>query len=291
MAVRQPNADGQQVVLYPPAWRVAAALLRVFARGSLLFVLYLMLFTQDPPTNPLKQMRLFSGLFLLPEAAAWCIARAFAAKMRIEDGALVLEQRERRTDIPLSAITTVELWQLPLPAPGVWLGLRSGRRFAQGLSVADPDAFVASLEGERTAPGERNDELKGGMAAYVRARRANPPGLLEHPAVKFALFSLVPAIPAWRLHQYISYGGTFGEYYTFGLNAYLLGFSMWWVSFALSLVFIASGIRALVEIAALASAFALPGRASAARRVLEVLQRIAYYAGIPLWLLIRFEVI
>jgi apolipoprotein N-acyltransferase len=287
VSVRKTDVDGQSVVVYPPAWRIVAALLRVFARGSLLYVLYLMLFTQDPPTNPFKQMRLFGGLFLLPEAAAWSIARAFAARMRVEDGALVIEQRERRTDIPVSAIAAVELWQVPLPMPGVWLTLRSGRRFAQGLAVADLDSFVASLEGQRETPSER-DRLPGGIAAYLRARNANPPGWLEHPAVKFVLFSLVPTLPAWRLHQYISYGGTFGEYYTFGLNAYLLGFGLWWISFSLSLVFLASGMRAFVELVSLAAAFAAPASAPAVRRGLEVFQRIAFYVGIPVWLILRF---
>jgi apolipoprotein N-acyltransferase len=285
VAVRQPHADGQRVVVYPPAWRIVAALLRVFARGSLLYVLYLMLFTQDPPTNPLRQIRLFGGLFLMPEAAAWCIARAFAARMRVEDGALVIEQRERRTDIPVSAISAVELWQVPIPTPGVWLALRSGRRFAQGLSVADPDAFVASLEGEGAAARE---SMSGGVAAYLRARNASPPTLFEHPALKFGLFSLVPTLPAWRLHQYISYGGTFGEYYTFGLDAYLLGFAMWWISFSLSLVFLAAGIRAVVEAISLATALAAPAAASGVRHVLEILQRLAFYVGIPVWLLLRF---
>jgi apolipoprotein N-acyltransferase len=287
MPVRQPDSDGQSVVVYPPAWRVVAALLRVFARGSLLYVLYLMLFTQDPPTNPMKQMRLFGGLFLLPEAAAWSIARAFAARMRVEDGALVIEQRERRTDIPVSAIAAVELWQVPLPMPGVWLTLRSGRRFAQGLAVADPDSFLVSLEGERPTESAKG-VLPGAMATYLRARNANPPGILENPALKFVLFSLVPTLPAWRLHQFISYGGTFGEYYTYGLNAYLLGFALWWVSFSLSLVFLAAGMRALVEIGSLAAAFVAPASASGVRRALEILQRIAFYVGIPIWLLLRF---
>jgi apolipoprotein N-acyltransferase len=287
VAVRQPDADGQSVVVYPPAWRAVAALLRIFARGSLLYVLYLLLFTQDPPNNPLRQMRLFGGLFLLPEAAAWSIARAFVARMRVEDGALVIEQRERRTDIPVSAIAAVELWRIPIPTAGVWLGLRSGRRFAQGLSVADPDAFIASLEGEGAAPSARAS-LDGGMAAYLRARNANPPGLLENVALKFGVYSLVPTIPAWRLHQFISYGGAFGEYYTFGLNAYLLGFCMWWVSFALSLVFLAAGMRAVVELGSLASAFVLPSSAAGVRRALEILQRIAFYIGIPVWLILRF---
>src|SRR5689334_21880877 len=104
MAGPQSKADGASVVVYPPGWRITAGLLRTFARGSLLVVLYLLLFTQNPPNNPLKQIRLFTGLFVLPEATAWCIARAFTAKMRVEDGALVLEQRERRTEIPITAI-------------------------------------------------------------------------------------------------------------------------------------------------------------------------------------------
>jgi apolipoprotein N-acyltransferase len=286
MGIRKADLDGHRVIVYPPAWRIVAALLRVFARGSLLYVLYLMLLTQDPPTNPLKQMRLFGGLFLLPEAAAWCIARAFVARMRVEEGALVIEQRERRTDIPVSAIAAVELWQVPLPTPGVWLSLRSGRRFAQGLSVADPDAFVASLD--EGAPAAEREGIRGGMGTYLRARNANPPTILEHPVLKFVLFSLVPTLPAWRLHQFISYGGTFGEYYTYGLDAYLLGFGLWWVSFTLNLVFIAAGIRALVEVLSLATAFAVPGAAGGVRRFLEVAQRIAFYVGIPAWLILRF---
>lgn len=287
MAGLQSEAEGASVVVYPPAWRVTAALLRVFARGSLLVVLYLLLFSQTPPNNPLKQIRLFTGLFLLPEAAAWCIARAFTATMRVEDGALVLEQRERRTDIPVTAIAAVELWRVPLPMPGVWLGLRSGRRFAQGLAVPDPDAFLAALEGEGTAASARQG-IEGGMAAYLRARNANPPGILEHPALKFGLYSLVPTIPAFRLYQYISFGGAFGEWQTFGLQSYLVGFGLWWISFALSLVFIAAGIRAFVEIVSLATAFAAPTIAPAVRRTLELLQRLAFYAGIPIWLLLRF---
>ncbi len=39
------------------------------------------------------------ALVLAPEAAAWSIRRAFAATMRVENGLLVLEQRERRIEI------------------------------------------------------------------------------------------------------------------------------------------------------------------------------------------------
>jgi apolipoprotein N-acyltransferase len=289
--IRTRADDGAaSAVLYPPAARIAAALLRTVARGGLLWVLGLMLFTDNPPTNPLKQIRLFTWIFLVPEAAAWALARVFEARMRIEDGALVLEQRARRTDIPVSAISSVKLWHFPVPSAGVWLGLRSGRRFAQGLAVADPDSLVRALEAEGASP-EIREGLEGGVGAWHRARVANPPTFFENPFLKFVVYGLVPTIPAWRLYQFISYGGTFGEYYTYGLNAYLVGFGLWWASFALHLVFIAAGIRAFVELVCLAAAFGLPSHAAAVRRFLEITQRVAYYAGIPLWLLIRFEVI
>jgi apolipoprotein N-acyltransferase len=60
------------------------------------------------------------------------------------------------------------------------------------------------------------------------------------------------------------------------------------VSFSLSLVFLAAGMRALVEIGSLAAAFVAPASASGVRRALEILQRIAFYVGIPIWLLLRF---
>ncbi len=272
---------------YAPAWRIAAAVLRIFARGSLVMTLVLLLFSSDPPTNPLRQLRLFFGLFAAPEAAAWFIARAFAARVSLSAGSLVIEHREHRTEIPVASIAAVEPWTLPLPHGGVALKLKSGRHFAEGLELHDPDALAAALEAEGASPDIRSG-FDTPVAVYLRAKRANPPGWLDHPILKFLIFSLVPALPAFRLHQFIAYGGTFGEYYTYGLQSYLLGFALWWTSFCLSLVVIAAGVRVVVEIVAFAVAAAAPAYAVGVRRGIEIVQHLGYYVGIPVWLLQRF---
>lgn len=281
------GAAGAEVVAYPPAWRAGAAVLKVVARGSLLVTAGYFLWSDNPPTNPLRQMRLFGGLFVAPELAAWCIARAFAAKVRVADGALVLEQRERRTEIPVGAITAVDPWLVPLPRGGLRLRLKSGRHFTQGLAVTDPVALVDALVAEGASP-----DLRAGLdrriVDYARARLTCPAGWLENPVLKFVVYSLVPTLPAFRLHQFITYGGTFGEYYTFGLEAYLLGLGLWWASWSLGLVILAAVVRAVVEVVALAAAFAIPSYAVGVRRGLEIAQRVFYYVGIPAWLFLRF---
>jgi len=281
------DAGGVDVVLYTPAWRTASGVLKVVARGSLLVTAGLFLFSEHPPTNPLRQMRLFGAFFVVPEVLAWCIARAFAAKMSVADGALILEQKSRRTEIPTSAIVGVEPWPVPLPRAGVDLRLKSGRRFAHGVAVRDCGALVEALVAEG-ASGDLRDGLARPVAAYTQARLASPAGFFEHPLLKFVLYSLVPALPAFRLHQFITYGGTFGEYYTFGLQAYLIGLGLWWVSWAIGLVVLAAVMRAAIEIVAMLAALVVPAYAGGVRRVLEWSQRILYYVGIPVWLALRF---
>lgn len=282
-----PEGDGAafDVVVYPASWRLAAAVLKVVARGSLLVTAGLFLFSDQPPSNPLKQMRLFLGLFAAPELAAWCIARSLAGRASLVGDTLVLEQRDRRVEVPVEAIQAVEVWKLPLPRGGVNVRLGSGKRYPEGLAVADPASLVEALVAAGGDPSLRRG-LELPMAVYARARVASPPRFLDHPVFKFVVFSLLPAVPAYRLHQYITFGGAFGEYYTFGLQAYLLGFALWWVSWALGLLVSAAALRAAVEVLALGTAFVAPGWAVAGRRVLEWVQRGLYYTPIPVYLLL-----
>ncbi len=282
-----PKGKEVEVVAFPPAWRAAAALLRIVARGSLLFTLGLFLFSDYPPNNPFRQMRLFGGFFLAPELAAWFLARAFAAKMRIADGTLVLEQHERVTEIPASAIAALEPWWLPAPRPGLWLRLRSGRRFSLGLAIADPATLCETLA-TQGADADLRRGIGHPVVRYVQARIAHPANWLENPLVKFGVYSLVPTIPAFRLHQFITYGGTFGEYYTFGLKAWLTGFALWWVSWGLGMLVLAAGIRAVIEPVAFAVAAFAPAWAATSRQVLEIAQRLLFYVGVPTWILLRF---
>lgn len=274
------------VVVLPPTWRALAAALKVLARGSLLVMVAVVLFSDEAPTNPLAQMGMFASLFLGPEAAGWCIARAFAARLWVQNGTLRLDQRARRTEIPVAALAALAPWRLPLPGVGVSLWMEGGARFGAGILLADPAGFVDALC-RQGGPPSVADGLTGRAAAYARARFLNPPGILDHPAVKFVVFSLVPTVPAFRLHQYIAYGGPFGEYQTYGLQAYLTAFSIWWVSWAMGLVLFAAVLRAAIELGTLALLPLNPGWLPRARRGLEILGRVLFYLGVPLGLLIR----
>ena len=275
-----------------PAWRIAAALLRGFAYGSLLWMGAALLFPTGEQSNPMTQIHMFAALFLLPQAAVGCIGRAFAATVRVEGDVLVLQQRERRIEIQVKDIAAVEAWRLPLPTAGVWLRLDAGRRWSQGIALGDPAALVDALMHAGARPA-----LAGAWAshavAYARARSSVPRRLIDHPMVKFVLFPLVPALPAFRLHQHIAFGGTFGEYYTFGLQAYLTALGIWWASWAIGLVLFAAALRAVIEtIAWLSLVLGREGtahtRTTEIRTWLERLGRVLFYVGVPAWLLMRF---
>ena len=123
--------------------------------------------------------------------------------------------------------------------------------------------------------------------AHARARRAVPSTVLDRPLLRFVLFPLVPALPAFRLHQHIAFGGTFGEYQSFGLQAYLTTFFIWWAGWAISLVLLAAALRVLIEAGALVALVVDRERAVDARDALETLGRLVFYLGVPAWLLFR----
>lgn len=279
-----------EVVAYPAAARAAVAVLECGSKGVLLVLaawfVGLLPFLGDFPLNTLKMMRIFSGCFLAPEALAWMLRSGFAGRARVEGGDLRIARRDMGIAVPLDSVVGVEAWTLPLPRGGVTLRLRSGRPFSPALQVADPAGLVGAMVEGGASPSIATG-LAGPMGTYAAARLASPHGRLEHPVLKFVVYSLVPAVPVFRLYQYITFGGTFGEYYTFGLKAYLIAFGLWWLSYAMGLVILAAAIRAGVEVAALAGALLAPSVAAGTRRFLEGTQRALFYVGMPLLLAIR----
>ncbi len=276
-----------EVIVLSPAWRIAAGLLQVLARGSLLWMGAALLFMDNPETNRLTQIWMFAALVLAPELAAWCIQRAFAATLRIEGDALVLEQRERRTEIPLNRIAAVTPWRLPIPATGVWLTLDSGRRWSQGIALRDAAGLIDALMHAGARP-SLSETLAGRATIYARTRLAVRKSILDHPALKFVLFPLVPALPAFRLHQHIAFGGTFGEYHTFGLQAYVTALLIWWATWAIHLAMFAAALRVAIEAGTWLSVVLRPASAINVHRMLEILGRLMFYVGVPAWLAIRF---
>ncbi|WP_254504553.1 apolipoprotein N-acyltransferase [Duganella vulcania] len=272
-----------RVAVLPPAARVAAALLRIVARAGLLGICVALLLNEPLRTNTLAQIRLFSGLFLAPEAASWCVLLAFSAQASIGGAALVLTRGAQRIELALGDIAAVELWRLPVPGAGVALRLASGQRWRYGLALANPLAFAAALS---VAGVPRSVERTGAvMGVYARARLALRRRKLDLPLAKFVLLPLALAIPAFHLHQHIAYGSAFGEYYTFGLKAYLVAFALWWAAWSIGVVLSAALLRAAIEAGTLMAALLRPGRAVEVRGWLERAGRLALYLGLPGWLL------
>ncbi len=274
-----------KVVILPPAARLAAGLLRVFARGSLLWMGAAMLLNDALRTNTLAQIRMISGLFLVPEAAAWFVMLAFGAKASVENGLLVLTQGARRLELAVRDIAAVELWRLPIPAAGASLRLVSGMRWRYGVAVADPIALANALTAAGGVAAQTHPPSR--VMAYARARLAIRHGRFYRPLVKFVLFPLLLALPAFRLHQHIAYGSTLGEYYTFGLKAYVTTLALWWAAWAIGVVLSAAALRAVIEAGTLLTVLARPEQAVGARHWLERFGLVALYLGLPVWLLLR----
>ncbi|WP_313915159.1 apolipoprotein N-acyltransferase [Tahibacter sp.] len=273
------------VVLLTPGWRVATGLLRVCAGAGLLWLVLRMLLRDGLQVNSLAQLQIFIWATLTPAVVAWAIQRAFAARARIEAGMLVLQQGHQRIEVPLDRIVTAQAWRIPLPGTGMDLGLASGARFAHGIAVADIHALLRALAGAGS-PVRLIGAASTRMADYATARALAMWPRLDHPLVKFALFPLLPALPAFRLHQHIAFGGTFGEYYTYGLAAWLTGLLIWWAAWSIGLMIFAAALRIVVETGHLA-ALPWPARAAAVRRTLAALSRVAFYAALPVLLVFR----
>lgn len=270
-------------IAYPPSARVAAAVLLTISRGSLLVLLLLLTLAEETRlTNQLRLLRAFVGFCLAPEAAAWLLRRAFAVQTGVEGELFVLRGRRHRIEIPCASIVRIASWTVPLPAGGVWLFLRSGRRFERGLQVADPIALAATLA-EAGAPLDVRAVAEDRLALYTRARQSAV-ARWYHTLLKFPLLALLPTLPLFRLHQWIAYGSTFGEYYMFGLKAYLLAFGIYWVTYTIYLVLYAAGLRAVAEAVVLPATLAAPAQAATVRRAVEVGRRILYYGAVPAFL-------
>jgi apolipoprotein N-acyltransferase len=268
-----------QAIAYSRLSRFAAAALTVISRGGLLVLVVLLVFVPNVGlANQLRLMRGFAAVFLVPAIVAWLLERACTATVLIDGGTLVLERRGARIEIPCAAIDRVTPWWVPLPSSGVWLRLKSGRRVRYGLQLHDPIGFIEAIAGAG-APEHVRAASRRRAVVYARAKHVQPPRWY-HPLLKFVVFALVPTLPLFRLNQWIAYGGTFGEYYTYGLQAYLLGFAIYWATLTIYLVLYAAVLRVVTEAIVLPATWILPSRAAMVRRAVEIGNRILYYGAV-----------
>jgi apolipoprotein N-acyltransferase len=275
-----------RVALLTLPLRATAGALRMLAAAGLLVLLLRMLGRDGFQVNSLVQLWLFGGLVLAPMALAALLRHACRARARVEGEMLVLERPGLRIEVPLDRIARLHAWRLPLPGPGLSIELASGRRLAQGIAVDDPTAFARMLDAAgANAPWSDPAARRRAVAASLReaARHAR----LDHPLSRFLLFPLLPALVAFRLHQHIAFGGTFGEWQTYGAAAWLSGLLIWWAAWSLGMMLFAAALRVVVEALAAVTAAIVPPREAAMRHALEALGRIAFYVGVPAFLALR----
>ncbi|MBX3623485.1 MAG: apolipoprotein N-acyltransferase [Rhizobacter sp.] len=275
-----------KVAVLPAAVRLAAGGLRAFARVSLIAMALVFLFGDGPfRSNNFAQIRVFTAFFVAPELVAWCLLQAFAARLSIEGGRLVLARGRSRLELPLAEIAAVEPWRWPIPGNGASLLLRTGARWSYGLLHADPAGLARAIEAAGGAPAQEHLSLRA--HTYAQVRQAIQRGWLEHPLLKFGLFPLLLAIPAFRVHQFIMFGSGLGEYHVYGLAAYLKAFALWWAAWTIAVVVCAAVLRAVTEAGTLASVWLRPAGALDARWWLDRLGLAALYLGLPAWLAVK----
>jgi len=269
-----------RVILLSPAWRVVTAALAATALVTLpTYVLALVLLE---PVPPIVMERSFALGTALPALVAWGIARAFRGGVAAHEGAVRIARADVTLDVRATAIAAVRPWWLPLPVPGLRLVLAAGGRVPFRLASRTLAHELATLDaaGIDTRAARRHPTV-----VWAVTRRPQSPGLLS---LKFGLLSVLPASILFYTHQHIAYGGTFGQYYLEGPRAYWTTFAHYWATTAILLVSYASFWRAGAELVVWLAAVVAPAWAGGVRRVAEAICAIAYYAGVPVLLALRY---
>ncbi len=272
---------------YAQTWRLIAATLAGVSRASPPAILALVILATDPPVMPPDLILLVAIFIAVPALAVKLIERMHTVRVHVRADHLLLERRGLQVDVPLAAIAAVAPWTVPLPDPGLSLRLQSGRRLRYTLATADPAPLLEALAAAGGVPSAR-EALRHPTVIYAAARRDAGAWRWLHYLAKFVLFTFLPAGVLFNAHQHIAYGASLGEYYLFGLAAYVGTFALYWVITALYLVLWAATWRLAGECIAFLSAWSQPGRAANARRAVEIVCRAAYYAGVPALLALRF---
>lgn len=284
-------ATSWDIRLCSPAQCGLQLALRLTAAVGLLSLAAGMALRYGPQVNHLAQVQTYLWAVLAPLLGAWLLARRHAGQLSIDQGQLRLSVPTQQWLIPVDRIQSLEPWRLPVPACppsglGVWLRLRSGRRFQRALLIADALGFWRSLRAAG-APVPVLDSRAQFWAGYVSARASARQRWLDHGAVRFGLFPLLLALPAFRLHQIIAYGGTFGEWQAHGAAAWFTGLLIWWAAWSIGLMLFAALLRIGIECLALLLTSLVPRHLALARSWLEIGGRGLYYLSAPAALLLK----
>ena len=267
-----------RVILLSPIWRLVTALLVVVGLGTL--PTYLLSLVLLPPVPPIVMIRSFVIGTALPLAMAWAIGRVFTGSITTRNGALHLQRADIELDVASAAMSCIRAWRVPLPKPGLRLDVAS-TPLPFGIASRTPAAVldVFDAAGIDTTSARRHPSL---LFARTRASR------WWAPLLKFVVLGIVPASTLFYTHQNIAYGGPYGQYYLESPQAYFRTFAEYWATTAILLISYASFWRAPAELAVWLTAALAPHQTHLARKSAETLCALAYYAGIPTLLALRY---
>jgi hypothetical protein len=186
---------------------------------------------------------------------------------------VVLEHGQKQIEIARASIAQLRAWRFPVPETGLDIVLHSGRVLR--LGIAAPRELAPLIE---------HDELCKTLGsgrwmqfAVARSERATHPWV--HRSLKFIAWPSLFALVLFRAHQYITYGGPFGQYYLVGLAPYLGSLARTWLDVAVHLLLFAALLRTLAELGAWSLTLAWPTRCRSIRRVAELAASSTYYLG------------
>ncbi|MRG91419.1 hypothetical protein [Polyangium spumosum] len=266
---------------YGPAARTLAVALRLAALLNVLYVAAHIVGDMVTGSKTAPPLAVASGIALFsggPLLVAFLLGRAHRGKAQIGPERLAIDLRRERFEIPMASIEGVRPWRLPLPGPGIRLVLGSNRSFQRRLALRDPAGLLKAL-GE-VLPAARL-ALDHPAIRFAEARRAHGRRRWPYFVAKYGVLPLALAIVLFRLHQYIVFGGPFGQYHLMGLGPYVSAFLLRWVGVLGALVVYAGLVRIVVEVLSLGLSYLLPGRAKGVRRAAEILADVAYFMLVP----------
>jgi hypothetical protein len=277
---------GLRVCAYPPLLRIVAGAF-VAVSGASLPAILVMGMLSPVPVPLAAWVRALIALAAAPAVFAVLIRRALAVDVEVHETDLVVHGRGLRLQVPATAIERVMPWTVPLPGPGFWLRMRSGRRLSYGLQASDPSRILSALA-EIAAVETARGALRHPTLVYANAKRSSARWRWYHIMAKFVLFAFPPAAVWFNLTQHVTFGGLFGQYYLEGLGPYVKTFGIHWGLVMVYLILYASVWRGLAEAASLLAAWLAPGQATNVRWIAEVICRLVYYIGVPVMTALPF---
>jgi hypothetical protein len=287
-----PRAEGKpgdsssriEVRVFSAPARLVLGALQVIAALNVLYLAQAIALDVLEGTQRAHPLALAQGLVLFSAVPLGLVAlarRLARARLEISPAHILVESARTRFEIPFSSVKAVEPLRLPLPGSALALVMQSGDRFRQRFELADPGVFLSAL-GARLPSAEK--ALEHPTVRYARARHLGR-RRWYWGFVKLFVLPLILTVILFRLHQFIVFGGPFGQYHLFGLGPYLRSFALLWAGTAGGLVVYAAVVRLVAEFLSFFFTYAAPSRDRLIRRVAEIFCLLAYFGLVPAYFL------